>query len=187
VDRRNAGATLPGRAYVKTDSAGAAAALRAAVRSRDARVVPVSGWTAAVSDQQAKQNQVGLELLLGIAVAYCAIGLASTFLMSVAGRRSELALLHNSGAIRRQVVWFITAESVVLTLIAMALSALVSGLVLGSLHLALAREVGSVPVAVPWPAIGAILAGCVAIAVLTSAVPAWLQLLPGRRPAGLTG
>jgi putative ABC transport system permease protein len=180
VDRRNAGAALPDRAYVKTDSAGAAAALRAAARTGDARVVPVSGWTAAVSDQQAKQNQVGLELLLGIAVGYCAIGMASTFLMSVAGRRPELALLHSSGAIRRQIVWFITAESLVLTLIAIALSGVVSCLVLGSLHLALAREVGSVPVTVPWPAIGAILAGCVAIAVLTTAVPAWNSLSYGQ-------
>jgi putative ABC transport system permease protein len=191
VDRRNVGAVLPDRAYVKTDSAGAPAALRAAVRSQHARVVPVSGWAAALSDQQLRQNQVGLELLLGIAIGYCAIGMASTFLISVAGRRSELALLHKSGAIRRQVVWFAVAESLALTLIAIALSAVVSCLVLGSLHLALAREFGFVPVTVPWPALGAILAGCVAIAVLTSAVPAWLQLRPAppvrEHPGVITG
>ncbi len=184
VDQRNAGAAMPDRVYVKTDSAAAAAALLAAVRSQHARAVPVSGWTAAVSDQQAEQNQVGLELLLGIAVAYSAIGMASTFLMSIAGRRSELALLHKSGAIRRQITWFITAESLVLTLIAIGLSAVVSCLVLGGLHLALDSEVGAVPVVVPWPTVGAILAGCVVIAVLTSALPAWCQLLPRRRPAG---
>ena len=110
--------------------------------------------------------------------------MASTFLMSVAGRRSELALLHNSGAIRRQITWYITAESLVLTLIAIALSAVVSCLVLGGLHLALGSEVGAVPVVVPWPTVGAILAGCVVIAVLTSALPAWCQLRPRRRPAG---
>jgi hypothetical protein len=32
--------------------------------------------------------------------------------------------------------------------------------------------------------LGVILAGCVAIAVLTSAVPAWLQLRPAPPPAG---
>ena len=95
--------------------------------------MPVSAWTAAVSDQQAKQNQVGLELLLGIAIAYSAIGIASTFGMSAGGRRSELALLHKTGAIRRQVVWFITAESLVLTLAGITASAVVSGLVLGGL------------------------------------------------------
>ena len=184
VDQRNAGATMPDRVYVKVDSAAAAAALLAAVRARPARAVPVSGWTAAVSDQQARQNRVGLELLLGIAIAYSAIGMASTFLMSIAGRRSELALLHNSGAIRRQITWYITAESLVLTLIAIALSAVVSCLVLGGLHLALDSEVGAVPVVVPWPTVGAILAGCVVIAVLTSALPAWCQLRPRRRAAG---
>jgi putative ABC transport system permease protein len=184
VDQRNAGAAMPDRAYVKADSRAAAAALLAAVRSQHARAVPVSGWTATVSDQQAEQNRVGLELLLGIAVAYSAIGMASTFLMSVAGRRSELALLHKSGAVRRQIVWFAVAESLALTLIAIALSAVVSFLVLGSLHLALDAQVGAVPVVVPWPSIGAILGGCVAIAVLTTALPAWCQFLPRRRPSG---
>jgi putative ABC transport system permease protein len=182
VDLRNAGVAMPGRAYVKADSNASATALRAAVQSQHARVVPVSGWAAAVSDQQAKQNQVGLELLLAIAIAYCAIGMASTFAMSVAGRRSELALLRKAGAVRRQVVWFITAESLVLTLIAIALSAVVSGLVLGSLRVALAGEAVSVPIILPWPLVGAILAGCVATAVLASALPAWFQLRPRRLP-----
>ena len=133
VDLHDAGAAMPARVYVKTDSGAAGAALLAAVRSQHARVVPISGWSAAVSDQQAKQNLVGLELLLGIAIAYSAIGIANTFLMSTGGRRSELALLHKTGAIRRQVVWIIAAESMVLTLIGIAASAVVSGLVLGSL------------------------------------------------------
>jgi putative ABC transport system permease protein len=182
VDPHNAGTAMPDRAYVKTDSDTSAAALLAAVRSQHARVVPVSSWAAAVSDQQAEQNQVGLELLLGIAIAYSAIGMVGTFLMSVGGRRSELALLHKTGAIRRQIVWFITAESLVLTLIAITVSAVVSCLVLGGLRLALAGQVGSVSIVLPWPLVGAIVAGCVVIAVLTSALPAWFQLLPRRRP-----
>jgi putative ABC transport system permease protein len=184
VDLHNAGAAMPARAYVKTDSSASRAALLTAVRSQHARVVPISGWSAAVSDQQTEQNQVGLELLLGIAIAYSAIGIANTFLMSTGGRRSELALLHKTGAIRRQIVWFIAAESLVLTLIAIVLAAVVSGLFLGSLYLALTGEIGSVPIILPWPLVGAILAGCVAIAILTSTLPAWFQLRPGAsRPA----
>lgn len=68
-----------------------------------------------------------MELLLGIAIAYSAIGIASTFLMSAGSRKSELALLHKNGAIRRQIVWFVVAESLVLTLIGIAASAVVSG------------------------------------------------------------
>jgi hypothetical protein len=35
-----------------------------------------------------------------------------------------------------------------------------------------------------WRLAGAILAGCAVIAVLTSALPAWFQLRPRRRPPG---
>jgi putative ABC transport system permease protein len=178
VDRHNAGPAMPDRVYVRTDSATSGAALLAAVRSQPARVVPVSAWSAAVTDQQAEQNQVGLELLVGIAIAYSAIGIASTLLMSASGRRSELALLRKTGAIRRQIVWFIAAESLVLAVLGIVLSAVVSGLVLGSLYLALAGEVGSVSIVLPWPLVGAILGGCVLIAVLASALPACFQLRP---------
>ena len=45
-----------------------------------------------------------------------------------------------------------------LTLIGIALSTVVSGLVLGGLYTALAGEVGSVSLTLPWPVVGAILA-----------------------------
>jgi putative ABC transport system permease protein len=179
VDAGNAGPAMADRAYVKTDSAAAAAALLAAARAQHARVVPVSGWTATVVSQQSEQNQVGLELLLGIAIAYSVIGIAGTFLMAVSGRRSELALLHKTGAIRRQIVWFVAAEALVLTLIAIALSAVVSTVFLGGLYLALAGQVGSVPVVFPWPLVGSVLAGCVVVATVASTGPAWFQLRPG--------
>jgi putative ABC transport system permease protein len=99
--------------------------------------------------------------------------------MSASGRRSELALLHKTGAIRRQVVWFVAAESLVLTLLGIVLSAVVSGLVLGSVYLALTGEVGAVPIVLPWPMVGAILAGCVLIAVVASTVPACFRLRSG--------
>jgi putative ABC transport system permease protein len=181
VDLHNAGAAMPDRVYVKTDSGASVAALLAAVRSQQARVVPVSSWSAVVSDQQAEQNQVGLELLLGIAIAYSAIGMASTFLMSAAGRRSELALLHKTGAVRRQIVWFVATESLVLTLIGIILSAVVSCLILGSLYAALSGEAGSVSVILPWPQVGAIVTGCMVIAILASTLPSWFQLRPRRR------
>jgi putative ABC transport system permease protein len=173
VDARNAGAAMPERIYVKT---GSPAALLAVVRSSGARVVPVSAWTAAVSDQGTQQNQVGLELLLGIAVAYSLIGIANTFLMSTGGRKDELALLHKTGATRRQIVWFVGAESLALALIGLALSAAVSASVLGSVLLALAGETGSATLRLPWPTAGALCAACTALALLASTVPAWFQL-----------
>ncbi|HEY1702975.1 MAG TPA: FtsX-like permease family protein [Trebonia sp.] len=181
VNLHNAGAPRPDRVYVKTDPGASPAALLAAVRSQHARMIPVSGWSAAVTNQQAAQNQAGLELLIGIAVAYSLIGIAGTFLMSVGARRRELTLLRLAGALRRQVVWFVTAESLVLTLAGIVLSAALSALVLGGVDAALHAEAGSVPFVVPWGPVGAVIVGCAAIAALTSAGSAWSQL---RRPAG---
>lgn len=180
VDPNNAGAAMPDRVYVTAASPAARTALLAAARSSGARVVPVSGWSATVSNQEQQQNQVGLELLLGIAIAYSAIGIAGAFLMSAGGRKPELTLLHKTGAVRRQIVWFVTAESLVLTLAGIILSALVAGLMLGCLDLALSNEAGDVPVVLPWALLGEILAGCAAIAVVTTAVPAWLRFRPRR-------
>jgi putative ABC transport system permease protein len=186
VDLHNAGAVMPDRVYVKTQPGASGAAVLAAARSQHARVVPVSSWSAAISSQQAQQNQVGLELLLGIAIAYSAIGIAGTSVLSAGGRRPELALLHKTGATRRQIAWIVAAESLVLTLTGIILSAVVSGLVLGGLYVALTSEAGSPSVILPWPLIGATLAGCVVIAILTSVLPAWLQLRPKLRPYGST-
>lgn len=178
VDSRNAGSAMPDRVYATAGSRAARSALLAAARSQHARVVPASGWSAAVSDQQAQQNRTALELLLVIAVAYSLIGIASTFGMAVGARRRELTLLRLAGALRRQVVWFVTAESLVLTLAGIVLSAAVSALVVGGVDMALRGEAGSVPVVFPWRPAGAIIAVCAAIAVLTSAGSAWSQLKP---------
>jgi putative ABC transport system permease protein len=134
--------------------------------------VPAARWSAAVSDQQAEQNQVGLELLLGIAIAYSAIGIASTSLMSTSGRRSELALLRLAGATRRQIAWIIAAESLVLTFAAVAVSAAISVLVLGGLWLAFARAAGFTPIALPWLPIGMIAGATALIGVVASTLPA---------------
>ena len=177
VDSGNAGDVMPSVVYVRlrgdaTVAAGAAvASLQAVARQADARVVPASRWSAAVSDQQAEQNQVGLELLLGIAIAYSAIGIASTSLMSTSGRRPELALLRLTGATRRQIAWIISAESLALTCAAVAASAAISGLVLGGLWVAFARAAGFTPIVVPWPLVAIITGASALIGVVASALP----------------
>jgi putative ABC transport system permease protein len=177
VDSGNAGDVMPSVVYVRlrgdaTGAAGAAvASLQAVARQADARVVPASRWSAAVSDQQAEQNQVGLELLLGIAIAYSAIGIASTSLMSTSGRRPELALLRLTGATRRQIAWIISAESLALTFAAVAASAAISALVLGGLWVAFARAAGFTPIVVPWPLVAIITGASALIGVVASTLP----------------
>jgi putative ABC transport system permease protein len=183
VDAGNAGGALPGVVYVRLrgNAAGratAVASLRAAAGQAGARVVPASRWSAAVSDQQAEQNQVGLELLLGIAIAYSAIGIASTSLMSTSGRRQELATLRLTGATRGQIAWIIAAESLALTCAAVAGAAAISGLVLGGLWVGFARAAGFTPIALPWAAIAAIAGAAALIGVAASTGP----VLGSRRP-----
>jgi putative ABC transport system permease protein len=179
VDADNAGGMMPGAVYVRLRPGGvdaaragaAVASLRAVAGQADARVVPASRWSAAVSDQQNEQNQVGLELLLGIAIAYSAIGIASTSLMSTSGRRGELALLRLTGATRRQLAWIIAAESLALTFVAVVASAAISGLVLGGLWVAFARAAGSTPIVLPWPLIAMITGASALIGVVASTLP----------------
>ena len=177
VDSGNAGDVMSSVVYVRLrgDAASATGAavgsLRAVARQADARVVPGSRWSAAVSDQQSEQNQVGLELLLGIAIAYSAIGIASTSLMSTSGRRPELALLRLTGATRRQIAWIISAESLALTFAAVACSAASSGLVLGGLWVAFARAAGFTPIVVPWPLVAIITGASALIGVVASTLP----------------
>lgn len=178
VDSGNAADAMPGVVYVRLGNGPASAApqtvaaLQAVARQAGDRVVPASRWSAAVSDQQAEQNQVGLELLLGIAIAYSAIGIASTSLMSTSGRGPELALLRLTGATRRQTAWFIAAESLALTFAAVAASAVTSGLVLGGLWVASGRAAGFTPIVVPWQLIGVITLASALIGVAASTLPA---------------
>jgi putative ABC transport system permease protein len=177
VDSGNAGDAMPSVVYVRlrggagSATAAAVASLQAVARQADDRVVPASRWSAAVSDQRSEQNQVGLELLLGIAIAYSAIGSASTSLMSTSGRRPELALLRLTGATRRQTAWFIAAESLTLTFAAVAASAVISGLVLGGLWVASGRAAGFTPIVVPWLLIGGITLASALIGVAASTLP----------------
>jgi len=166
---------MPGSVYVRTRTAAAVAALRAVALQAAARVVPAAQWSAAASDQRSRQNQVGLELLLGIAIAYSAIGIASTSLMSASGRRAERALLGLTGATRWQVLRFTAAESLVLSVAAVITAAVISVLVLGGLWVAFARAAGIVAVVVPWPMIGVIAGGAALIGVVASTMPVLLS------------
>jgi len=170
LDQHNAGG-LPARVYVRATPAWATA-MHAAASAEGARIVPAAGWSAAVSDEQAAQNRAGMVILVGIAVLYCAIGIASTFFMSARGRRSEWALLNLSGATGHQVIGVIAAEALTLTLVGIAVAALAAAVVLGLEAVALA---GAAPVVVPWTLLAAISGGTVVIGVAAAILPACRQ------------
>jgi putative ABC transport system permease protein len=175
VDLHNSGASLPSRLYLTVSQPAALTRVQAAARADGARVVLAATWTAVVGNQQAAQNQAGLIVLVGIAIAYSAIGIASTFVMSTRGRAGEWALLRLTGATRKQITGIIVAEALVLTLLGIVMSAVVAAVVLGALPAALARAGAATPLVLPWPLLGAVTGGAVVISAATSAVPGWLQ------------
>ena len=174
---RNAGRSLPSRMYIRlrpgADRAAATAALLAAARTASAKIVPAARWSAIVSDRQAQQTRLGLIVLLGIAIAYSGIGAANTFLLSVGGRKRELALLRLAGASRHQALRVVTGESLLLALASIVLAAGVSAFLLGGLDTAFSGLAGTPPVASPWAFTGAIAAGGILTALAFSALPAW--------------
>jgi putative ABC transport system permease protein len=180
VDLHNADIGMPSLVYVKTHTPATLVSLRAAAQAEHARVVPISRWSASVTDQQTEQNEVGLEVLLGIAIAYSAIGIANAFLMSTSGRKRELRALHLAGATWGQIARIVAAESLTVTLAGTVLSAGAAGLLLGGLTAALLRQAPT-PLSVPWMLLGLIVAGSTLIAVTAAVLPAMLQMVQSRR------
>ncbi|RFU42285.1 ABC transporter permease [Actinomadura logoneensis] len=141
--RAGAGAQAD-RMYLAADAT-AASAVRAALRGSprasgvrgfdtpDARVVTVSGWTAAVSDRQAEQTRVGLLVMIGIAGVYGAIGTLATAATAIAGRRRELALLRRIGTTRPQTLRFVCHEYALLAAAGVVTAAGSAGVVLAGL------------------------------------------------------
>lgn len=180
VDLHNADTSMPSLIYVNAHSGAALAALRAAAQAETARVVPTSRWSASVTDQQTEQNEAGLEVLLGIAIAYSAIGIANAFLLSTSGRKRELRTLHLAGATWGQITRFVAGESLTLTLAGTVLSSGAAGLLLGGLTAAFLSQAPT-PLSLPWTQLGLIVAGTTLIAVTAAALPAMLQMLQSRR------
>jgi len=180
VDLHNAGVSMPSLVYVKAHSQASLASLRAAAQAGHGRIVPMSRWSASVTDQQTEQNQVGLEVLLGIAIAYSAIGIANAFLMSTSGRKHELRALHLAGATWGQITRVVAVGSLTLTVVGMALSAGAAGLLLAGLTAAFRRQAPT-PLSLPWTMLGLIVAGSTLIAVTAAVLPAVHQVLKSRR------
>ena len=155
------------------------ATLRAAVRGHRAIVTPIRQYLEAVRSQQTQQDRQATTVILGLALIYALIAVANTLVMAASGRRREIAALSLAGATRRQALRFIAAESALVVVIGAILAAGAATVVVVGQWVALTRFSTDAPVSIPWLPIGAITAGCAAVAVLASVLPAW-QVLRAR-------
>jgi putative ABC transport system permease protein len=160
-------AALPG-----TTPAALGAALHAAVRGGGAQVVPMRTYLDAVRSRQQKETRQAISVILGVALVYSLITMASTLVMAAAGRKREIAALGLAGATRRQNLRFIAAESVLAVLIGAILAAGAAIVVTISQRAALIRLSADFQLSIPWGLIGVITAVCVAVAILASILSA---------------
>ncbi len=151
------------------DRTAALAAARGAARPYGAAVLARADWLAVAAPPSGRIAWLRTVLVLGLALVYTGIALATTLLTTTADRRRELALLRLAGATRAQVVRLVTAESVLVAAVGAVLGCAVTATQLGTMHAALAVLGVPAPWALPWRPVGLVAAGAVGLAVLCAA------------------
>lgn len=179
VTPANAPGARPDRADVRltadTDPTTAATALRAAA-GPSAEVRTTDEWIRATHPESSRTTRHGLHLVLGIALLCTTLALVNTVIMATSDRAPELAALRLAGATRAQTLRLVAAEALAVVAVGGLLGLLVALLNLLGMRGALALLEVPAPVRLPWPALGAILAACAALAVTASVTSAALTL-----------
>ncbi|MGX1131867.1 putative ABC transport system permease protein [Streptomyces glaucescens] len=181
VTPANAPGARADRVDVRLQDEGAAspAAVGAALRNaagESAQVRTRDAWVRATHPETNRATRYGLFLVLGIALLYAGISLVNTMVMATSDRVRELAALRLAGATRAQTLRVVAAEALTVVALGGALGLLVAVLNLLGMRTALALLDVPAGVRLPWPALGAVLAGCAVLAVIASVVPAALAL-----------
>ncbi|GAB3852277.1 FtsX-like permease family protein [Micromonospora andamanensis] len=145
-----------------------------------AAMVDLATYAARADAEEDRLMWVATVLMVGVTVGYGALAVASTLALATVTRSRDLRLLRLAGATRRQVLFTVAAESALVVAIGALLGGVAALLaLLGSVG-ALAEQAGAdVDLVVPWPAVAAVVALCLTLALLASIIPA----LPQSRPS----
>ncbi|MFD7500334.1 FtsX-like permease family protein [Streptomyces sp. NPDC059850] len=164
--------TLTGGADANTVATG----LREAAHATGGRLLTKDQWIRASYPATNSTTRLGLLLILGIALLYTGLSVASTMAMATSDRVRDLRVLRLAGATTGQVLRLVGAEALMVVVVGAVLGVVVAGLNLAGMGSALALLSVRATVAVPWAAIGAAMGGCAVLAVVSSVVPAALAL-----------
>ncbi|WP_445517775.1 ABC transporter permease [Streptomyces sp. NEAU-174] len=167
------------------DADAAATRLRAAVRTTGGHVFTKDQWVRASRPGTNRTTRLGFLLVLGIALLYTGISVANTMVMATSDRVRELAVLRLAGATTWQVLRLVGAEALTVVAVGTALGLLVTVLNLAGMWSALALLSVRTTIDVPWTPIGAAVAACAVLAVVSSVAPAAFALR--RRAVTLAG
>ncbi|GAA0921176.1 MULTISPECIES: FtsX-like permease family protein [Streptomyces violaceusniger group] len=158
------------------DADAAATGLRAAVRTTGGHLFTKDQWVKASHPGTNRTTWLGFLLVLGIALLYTGISVANTMVMATSDRVRELAVLRLAGATTWQVLRLVGAEALTVVAVGAALGLLVTGLNLAGMWSALALLSVRTTIDVPWTPIGAAVAACAVLAVVSSVAPAAFAL-----------
>jgi len=130
-----------------------------------------------VDDYVAAQAQIFdfilifVQLLLGLAMIIAVLGIINTLALSMIERTRELGLLRAVGMKRRQVMWMVTVESVVISVFG-ALLGIAVGVGLGVAVFQALRDQGFSDLAFPWPLMAVYVVASVLVGLAAGLLPA---------------
>jgi putative ABC transport system permease protein len=136
---------------------------------RYGKVTNVDTWVKANADALQRTNNATLTVLLALAALYTVMAVINAIVIAGTGRRREHALARLSGLTRSQVVATTALEGLIVTVTGLTLGALVVTSALTGIAMAARRSVDTAIVEVPWPLVGATVAGTLALATFVSA------------------
>ena len=146
-------------------------------RTRTRRVLTADSWIDEVEEQTRAGNNLGLWVLLGPAGLYAGIAIVNAVLIGASQRRTQLRTIGLLGATdtqrRRMALW----EAGLVGVAALLAGAVVTGYVGWLVASAIERDLGAVPMTVPWLPLLGVLLVCLGLALLAA-------LVGSRRPRG---
>ena len=136
--------------------------------SYQARIASRDDFACGANCGTPQSSMAGVGLLLGVTALYCGIAIVNMMMMAAASRVREYAVLRLAGATPRQVRRVVTGEALLVVGVGAALAVLATAVNLAGTAATLSRLVGGVPVAVPWVAGVALVAGSALLVLVTS-------------------
>jgi putative ABC transport system permease protein len=114
---------------------------------------------------------VFIQMLLGLAMIIAVLGIINTLALSITERTREFGLLRAVGTQRRQVMWMVTVESVVISVFG-ALLGIAVGAGLGAAVFQALKDVGFTKLSFPWPLMVGYVIASVFVGLIAALVPA---------------
>jgi putative ABC transport system permease protein len=143
--------------------------LAAVAAAHNARVLTTAQWASAGGAGNSA-SRTGLLVVLAIVLAYTTLSLVNTLLMAAPDRAEQRRTLQLLGATRWQVLRATTLEVLVAVAVGVVLAVACFAVSTAGLWLALVQVAGPLPIAFPWPVVGAITAATALLAVVTISV-----------------